>query len=293
MNTMHIKALTLIFVIPTTLLGNQAPAPNFFSAPTVSMNQGEFTHLLTNPHQRRAKTTAHIIDLHQQFKDSLASNTVRADQIDSFLNALWQSSMNKEQILDAAKKVAHQLESLARKHPHNDLITHLNAAVKKHTNPTLPDLVALKRQYSRTTQNDYRAAQSVKKMLFHKPGTKLGFLGGASVLGTGIGLHMLKKHNASMEIMTLQHHVLRHKIMQEFGSASATKLKGILEGKAPRRKVSSQERVLIERYLKLDAEYRKNSKNLIKAAGGAAIGGIGTLAAALIYKNKTPLETIK
>ncbi len=257
------------------------------------MNQEEFTHLLANPDQRRAKKTGHILEFHQQFKDSLAINTVRADQIDSFLNALWQSSMDKQQVLDAAKKVAPQLESLARKHPDNNLITHLNTAVKTHLNPTLPDLVALKRQYSRSAQNDYRAAQSVKNMLFHNPGTKLGLLGGASAFGTGIGLHMLKKHNDAMGIMTLQHHVLRHKVMQEFGSANTKKLKEIIEGKVHRRKTSDQERALIERYLKLDAEYRKHNKKLIKATAGTAIGGLGTLAAAIVYKNKTPLETIK
>jgi len=293
MKKKQIFALILSIAVFPLLPSTPHDAPYLFGKQPLSMGEQEFSHLLDHPERRRAQKTTHITKLHEQFKNSITGNTVRADMTGHFLNSLWLSSMDRQQVLDGAKKVSQALAQLAKEAPNNQLITHLNAAVNAHKTPALPDLMALKRQYSRSAQNDYRAAQPIHKMLFHNPGVKVGLLASTSVLGSGIGLHMLKRYNKSTEMMALQHHVLRHKIIQQFGTSNIAKLKDLLTGITSRGELSAQEQAAIERYLKLDEQYRKQSKNLVKYAAGTALGGLGALGSAIAYQQQTPLKNIK
>lgn len=289
MNPRSLVLLYLMVLTKTMECSTTEPAPTLFIDQTAPISEGEFNALLENPDHRRSRNLQHITHYYDQFRTATSNTPISRDNTPHFLNALWHSGLSKEQVLGAAKQVEEQLNVLASKNPKNLFLTHLSKALKKHPNKT--DLIALKRQYSRIVPDDYRAARTINQKLFHDPGPATAILGLGSALGGGWGLRAYKKQKREIELMTLHRHVLRHRVLQKIGYADPSRLQSILND--PAAHLSLEKKDLIERFLKVEIEYKKRNKEWVQSIGSAAAGGVGLMAASQMYQNKTPLKAIE
>ncbi|MDQ5890539.1 MAG: hypothetical protein QG604_413 [Candidatus Dependentiae bacterium] len=289
MNPRSLVLLYLMVLTKTMECSTTEPAPTIFIDKAAPLSEAEFNVLLENPDQRRSSNLEHIVHYYDQFRAATTTTPISLDNTPHFLNAIWHSGLSKEQVLGAAKQVEPQLNVLTKKNPKNLLLAHLNNALKKHPNKT--DLIALKRQYSRVAPDDYRSARSINQRLFHNPGPATAILGLGSALGVGWGLRTYKKQKRETELMTLHRHVLRHRVLQKIGYADPSRLQSILND--PTAHLSPEKKELIERFLKVEIEYKKRNKEWLQAVGSAAAGGVGLMAASQMYQNRTPLKAIE
>lgn len=156
-----------------------------------------------------------------------------------------------------------------------EILQKLGAPEKVVTRHTALDLKSFKPHLNTYAAKDYRRHRGVARNFFHLPrwqhvAAGLGF--GGLTIG---GYHFMGKAAHKLNWVALERHVLRQRLLEQFGHANHKEIRAALRDKA--HPLEGNLRIIAERYLQVDREFKKLNAQWYASLAAFLIGGAGGL----------------